>query len=107
MLLCRYTWCVADLVNVSSYLNFFTRDKIHQLGLVLGLHAVPTLDNIRYSTTFLSDMLTAWLQGKDDVNSKGGHTWTALVNALRHTSVTQNEIADKIEIEYTKHITIV
>ena len=52
-------------------------------------------------------MLTAWLQGKDDVNSKGGHTWRALVNALRHTSVTQNETADKIEIEYTKHITIV
>ena len=52
-------------------------------------------------------MLTAWLQGKDDVNNKGGHTWSSLVNALRHTSVTQNEIADKIEIEYTKHITIV
>ena len=87
------------MVDVSGYLNRLTRDQIHQLGLVLGLHSVPTLDNIRSSATFLSDMLTAWLQGKDDVNSKGGHTWRALVNALRHTSVTQNETADKIETE--------
>ena len=87
------------MVDVSGYLNRLTRDQIHQLGLVLGLHAVPTLGNIRSSATFLSDMLTAWLQGKDDVNSKGGHTWRALVNALRHTSVMQNETADKIETE--------
>ena len=87
------------MVDVSGYLNHLTHVQIHKLGLVLGLYAVPTLDNIRVSTTFLSDMLTAWLQGKDDVNSKGGHTWTALANALRDRSVTQNETADKIETE--------
>ena len=87
------------MVDVSGYLNCLTKDQIHQLGLVLGLHSVPTLDNIRSSATFLSDMPTAWLQGKDDVNNKGGHTWTALVNALRDRSVMQNETADKIETE--------
>ena len=87
------------MVNVSGYLNCLTKDQQHQLGLVLGLHAVPTLDNIRSSTTFLSDMLTAWLQGKDNVNNKGGHTWTALVKALEDKSVTQNEIAKKIKTE--------
>ena len=87
------------MVDVSGYLNHLTRDQIYQLGLVLGLYVVPTLGNVRVSTTFLSDMLTAWLQGKDGVNSKGGHTWTALVNALRDRSVTQNETADKIETE--------
>ena len=87
------------MVDVSEYLVHLTRDQIHQLGLVLGLHEVPTLDNIRYSPTLLNEMLTAWLQGKDDVLMKGGHTWRTLVNALRHPLVAQNEIADKIERE--------
>lgn len=44
-------------------------------------------------------MLTEWLQGKDDVLTRGGHTWRTLVNALRDPQMNQNEIADKIEGE--------
>ena len=70
-----------------------------RLALVLGLHAVPTLEKIRDTPNFLYDMLTAWLLGQDDVNKRGGHTWGALVKALRHQSVAQNEIADRIQRE--------
>ena len=84
------------MVDVSGYLNVLSKDQIFQLGLVLGLLAVPTLDNMRYTATFLSDMLAAWLRGQDNVNKRGGHTWKALVNALRDSQVAQNEIANKI-----------
>ena len=57
------------------------------------------MDPIKGSETFLDDMLALWLQGKDKVPSKGGHTWRALVNALRHPKVNQTEIASKIEQE--------
>ena len=98
---CNDTVCshagVGALVDVSEYLIHLNKDQIFQLALVLGLHAVPTLDKIRDTPNFLNDMLAAWLRGQDDVNKRGGHTWGALVKALRHASVTQNEIANKIE----------
>lgn len=81
--------------DVRDYLILLKRDQIFNLGLALGLHAVPTLDNLRYTQTFLPDMLASWLQGMDDVNKKGGHTWRALVNALK--KVYQPEIADKVQ----------
>ena len=87
------------MVDVSGYLNVLSKDQIFQLALVLGLHAVPTLDKIRDTPNFLSDMLAAWLRGQDDVNKRGGHTWGALVNALRDSQVAQNEIADRIQRE--------
>lgn len=65
----------------------------------MGLRAVPTLDTMKDSQTFLYDMLTAWLQGQDDVGRRGGHTWEAMVKGLRHPSVAQNETADKIKRE--------
>ena len=86
-------------MEVSEYLNLLNRDQIFKLGLVLGLRAVPTLDNMRHTSTFLYDMLAAWLQGQDDVNKRGGHTWRALEKALRHPSMNQNETANKIERE--------
>jgi len=90
---------VGDLIDVGDYLLNLKKDQIFRVGLVLGLRAVPTLDNIKDSPTFLYDMLTAWLQGQDDVGRRGGHTWRALVKGLRHPSVAQNETADKIHKE--------
>ena len=87
------------MVDVSEYLIHLKKDQTFRLALVLGLHAVPTLDKIRDTPNFLYDMLTAWLLGQDDVNKRGGHTWGALVKALRNPSVAQNEIADKIQRE--------
>ena len=90
---------VGALVDVSEYLIHLKKDQTFRLALVLGLHAVPTLDKIRDTPNFLYDMLAAWLLGQDDVNKRGGHTWGALVNALQHPSVAQNEIADRIQRE--------
>ena len=90
---------VADLIDVIEYLRYLKKEQTFRLALVLGLHAVPTLDQIRDTPNFLYDILTAWLLGQDDVNKRGGHTWGALVKALRHPVVNQNEIADRIQRE--------
>ena len=90
---------INDLIDISNYLVNLKKDQTFRLGLVLGLRMVPTLDIIKDSPTFLYDMLTAWLQGQDDVGRKGGHTWGALVKGLRHPSVAQTETADKIQKE--------
>ena len=74
------------------------KDQIFRLGLVLGLR-VPTLDNMKDSPAFLYDMLAGWLQGQDNVDRRGGHTWGTLVKGLRHPSVAQNETADRIHSE--------
>jgi len=75
------------------------KDQIFRLGLVLGLRAVPTLDMMKDSPTFLYDMLTAWLQGQDNVGRKGGHTWGTLVKGLSDPLVAQNETAHKVQRE--------
>lgn len=67
--------------------------------MILGLCKVLTLDNLNYTETPLSDMLAAWLLGRDDVNKTGEHTWRALVNVHKHPLVNQSEIADKIQRE--------
>ena len=90
---------VADLIDVIDYLSHLKKEQTFRLALVLGLHAVPTLDKMRDTPNFLDDMLTAWLLGQDGVNKRGGHTWGALVKALRHAVVNQNEIADRIQRE--------
>ena len=90
---------IDDLVDIGEYLVNLKKDQIFRLGLVLGLRAVPTLDIIKDSPTFIYDMLTAWLQGQDGVGRRGGHTWGALVKGLKHPTVSQNETADKIEME--------
>ena len=99
-----YLWVLShpgidDLIDIGDYLVNLKRDQIFRLGLVLGLRAVPTLDTMKDSPTFLYDMLTGWLQGQDNVGRRGGHTWGALVKGLRHPSVAQNETADRIQSE--------
>ena len=51
------------------------------------------------SDTFLSDVIASWLRKEDYVNKKGEPSWTTLVNALKHPTVKQEGIADKIEQE--------
>ncbi len=87
-----------DLIDVSTYLLTLNPDQVFGLGLALGL-LVTTLNPIKSSPTFLDDVLTAWLLGKDTVRRRGGHTWQALVNGLRHGRVNQTEIASRVERE--------
>ena len=48
------------------------------------------------SGTFLSDVMAAWLRKEDYVKKKGESSWTTLVNALKHSTVKQEGIANKI-----------
>lgn len=94
------TWSAGldELIDVSTYLLAFNPDQVFGLGLALGL-SVTTLNPIKNSPTFLDDMLTAWLMGRDAVRKRGGHTWPALVSGLRHARVNQTEIANRVEQE--------
>ncbi len=86
----------SDAYEVSNYLALLEESQIYTLGLAVGLDG-KTLAPFRKSPTFLDEMITRWLQGKDQVVKRGGHTWNALVKALREPRVQQNQTADKIE----------
>ena len=49
------------------------------------------------SSTFLDDVIAAWLREEDQVEKMCQLTWRNLVNALRHKRVGQAGIADVIE----------
>lgn len=83
-------------MDISEYLLALNREQIFSLGLVLGL-SFTTLEPVRSSHLFLDEMLAAWLQGKDSVGRRGGHTWQALVSGLRHPRLNQTEMASRIE----------
>lgn len=72
-------------------------EKIHiyNLGLALGLTRT-TLEEMMDSTTFLEDVIAAWLQKEDNVNDKGEPSWTVLISALKHPRVGQTGIANDI-----------
>ena len=48
------------------------------------------------SEIFLSDVIAAWLRKEDYVEEKGEPGWNTLVNALKHSTVKQEGIANKI-----------
>ena len=48
------------------------------------------------SEIFLSDVIAAWLRKEDYVEEKGEPDWNTLVNALKHSTVKQEGIANKI-----------
>ncbi len=88
----------SDLYDVSNYLAALTESEVFVLSQALGLDG-QTVSSFRNSPFFLDEVLMRWLQGKDEVMERGGHTWTALVKALREPVVDQHSIADKIEKE--------
>ena len=85
-----------DLVDITEYLTGIGKAGILKLGLVLGLSHNKLKANMD-SDTFLCDVIAAWLQKEDFVNKKGEPSWTTLVNALKHSTVKQEGIANKIE----------
>ena len=55
------------------------------------------------SSTFLDDVIAAWLRREDQVNKKGEPCWTVLVRALEHPRVGQCGISQKIRKEKALH----
>ena len=62
---------------------------------MLGL-AQPKVKRMMDSTTFLDDVIAAWLRKEDNVKEKGEPSWTILISALKHRRVSQIGIADDI-----------
>ena len=81
------------MIEITDYLLELDKNQTYHLGLVLGLshHRVKEM---KYSETFLDDMIAAWLQKVDRVEVP---TWQRLVEALRHKRVGQTGMANKIE----------
>ena len=87
-----------QLVDITSYLVSMQKNDIYKLGLVLGLNNTKLRAKIN-SDTFLEDVIAAWLNEEDYVKAKGDPTWTVLIDALKHLTVKQTGIADKIAKE--------
>ena len=87
-----------DLVDIAEYLAGIGKAGILNLGLVLGLSYDKLKANMNCDT-FLNDVIAAWLRKEDFVKKKGEPSWTTLVNALKHPTVKQEGIANKIEQE--------
>jgi len=70
-----------------------THIEIYHLALVLGLSQSRVKGMMDSSTTFLDDVIAAWLRREDQVRVP---TWVNLVKALRHPRLKQTGIADTI-----------
>jgi len=102
-MICSY--CVVhaasdDHLAVTDFLLGLEKHHIYHLGLVLGLNQRRVKSMMDSSTTFLDDVIAAWLRREDQVRVP---TWVNLVKALRHPRLSQTGIADKIVA--AKHFT--
>lgn len=88
----------SDLLEITEFLSSLEKTHVLKLGLALGLDYVH-LKNMMDSSTFLYDVVSAWLRREDNVNKRGLPSWKTLIEALKHRSVGQNGIAAKIEQE--------
>ena len=91
-----------DLIDITDYLLPLEKTHIYNLGLVLGISQHKT-KAMMDSTTFLDDVIAAWLRREDQVNKKGEPSWTVLIRALEHPRVRQCGISQKIRKEKALH----
>ena len=82
-------------MDITDYLFEMGKIDVYNLGLLLGLchHKLKTKMD---SSTFLDDVIAAWLRKEDQVKKKGEPSWTVLVRALKHRRLQQTGIADDI-----------
>ena len=86
-----------QLTDIKGYLVTLGREKVTNLGLVLGLRFATLRD---LPTDFLNHMITLWLDKADDVLSKEQPSWRSLIQGLRSQQVWQNGITNKIAIDH-------
>ena len=84
-----------DLIDITNYLLPMEKTHIYNLGLVLGINQRKT-KAMMDSSTFLDDVIAAWLRREDQVKEKGEPSWTVLVKALEHPRVGQCGISENI-----------
>ena len=91
-----------DLIDITDYLLPLEKTHIYYLGLVLGISQHKT-KAMMDSSTFLDDVIAAWLRREDQVKKKGEPSWTMLIRALEHPRVGQCGISQKIRKEKALH----
>ena len=91
-----------DLIDITDYLLPLEKTHIYNLGLVLGISQHKT-KAMMDSSTFLDDVIAAWLRREDQVKKKGEPSWTMLIRALEHPRVGQCGISQKIRKEKALH----
>ena len=82
---------IADLDNILTLLekSTFCATEWFELGLKLGLYnnTLKVIEaNDREVKSCLRSCLAKWLERADDVDEKGGASWTTLTNALEATN---------------------
>ena len=87
-----------DLTDITDYLLPMEKTHIYNLGLVLGISQHKT-KAMMDSSTFLDDVIAAWLRREDQVKKKGEPSWTVLVRALEHPRAGQCGISQNIRKE--------
>ena len=90
---------MGDLVDVLEIVESVS--DWSKLGMTLGLLYHPTLTDIETyrrgkPEDCKKDMLSAWLQRKDNVSQKGVPSWSVLRAAL--IRIGENEIANRIAV---------
>ena len=58
-----------DLHDITNYLHELGKTELMRLGLSFGLN-YKRMENKMDSSTFLEEMVAAWLQGADNVQQK-------------------------------------
>ena len=92
---------MGDFVRVLEIVECVSDWK--RLGVTLGLLYHPTLTDIETyrrekPEECKKDMLSAWLQTRDNVSVKGVPSWSVLRAALQR--IGEHELADRIVSEY-------
>ena len=94
---------INHLVAILDLLKKHEYSGVHYYGLGLRLGLLPrTLNVIKDDNkgdvrSCLRECLTAWLEQRDNVKSKGGPTYDTLIQALRGEG--ENAVADGIDRE--------
>ena len=84
-----------DLTDITDYLLSLEKIHVYNLGLVLGISQHKT-KAMMDSSTFVGNVITAWLRREDQVKKKGEPSWAVLVRALEHPRVGQCRISQII-----------
>ena len=89
-----------DITDVDEYLQELTAPHLFNLGIALGLK-YTRLKNMQASSpaSFSTDLTYQWIEGVDQVKSKGKASWGRLVEALRTKKLGQTGLADRIQLE--------
>ena len=89
------------MLEAMEYLSSLPKEQIRSLGLILGLSHRTVQNTYQGSSqsSYLQDVLRAWLCRKDGVHQKGLPSWRSLAGALKHEELKHFGIAAKIQAD--------